>query len=82
MPDLDDALLTSKNVKEIEEEFNRHHSYYPTNLPACGACGRRHNMPDDSKLEYAKVLLKDKCMDLLILSEEALAGFKKINKIG
>jgi hypothetical protein len=77
MPDLDDALLTSKNVKEIEEEFNRHHSHCPTNLPACGACGRRHNMPDDSKLECAKVLLKDKCMDLLTLSEEALAGFQK-----
>jgi hypothetical protein len=70
MPDLYDALLTSKNVKEIEEEFNRHHSHCPTNLPACGACGRRHNMPDDSKLEHAKASLKDKHMDLHYASWE------------
>ena len=38
MPDFNDALLTSKDIKEIELDFHRHHSYYPTNLPACGAC--------------------------------------------
>jgi hypothetical protein len=37
MPDYNDALLTSKDIKEIELDFHRHHSYYPTNLPACGA---------------------------------------------
>jgi hypothetical protein len=77
MPDFNDALLTSKDIKQIEVDFDRHHSYYPTNLPACGACGRRHNMPDDSKLEYCTVNLNDRCMDLLIYSEEAVEQFKQ-----
>ena len=34
MPDFNDALLTSKDIKQIELDFDRHHSYYPTNLPA------------------------------------------------
>jgi hypothetical protein len=73
IPDLDDALLDSKDIKKIELDFERQHSYYPTNLPACGACGRRHNTPDDhSKLQYFTVNLNDKCMDLLIYSEETL----------
>ena len=77
MPDLEDALLTSKDVKEIEEEFHKRHSYYPIDLPACGACGRRHNMPDDSELKYTTVNLNDRCMDLLIYSEEALEEFRQ-----
>ncbi len=77
MPALNDDLLTSKDIKRIELDFDRHHSYYPTNLPACGACGRRHNMPDDSKLEYCTVKLNERCMDLLIYSEEAVGQFKQ-----
>jgi hypothetical protein len=80
IPDLNDALLTSKDVKKIELDFNKHHSYYPSDLPACGACGRRHNMPDDSNLKYSRVLLKDKCMDPLIYSEEALLAFKECQR--
>jgi hypothetical protein len=76
MPDLEDAILTSKDAKEIEEEFNRRHSYYPTDLPACGACGRRHNMPDDAKLEYSTVKLNETFMDLLIYSDTALEAFQ------
>jgi hypothetical protein len=72
MPDLNDALLTSKDIKQIELDFDRHYLYYPTNLPACGDCGRRHNMPDDSKLEYCTVNQNERCMDLLIYSEEAV----------
>jgi hypothetical protein len=83
MPALNDDLLTSKDIKRIELDFDRHHSYYPTNLPACGACGRRHNMPDDSKLEYCTVNLNDRCMDLLIYSysEEAVGQFKQDQRI-
>jgi hypothetical protein len=77
IPDLDDALLTSKDIKEIEVEFDRHHSYYPTNVPACGACGRRHNIPDDSNLEYCTVNLNDRCMDLLIYSDQDLEVLKE-----
>jgi hypothetical protein len=69
MPDFNDTLLTSKDIKQIELDFDRRHSYYPRNLPACGACGRRHNMPDDSKLEYCTVNLNERCMDLLVESQ-------------
>jgi hypothetical protein len=77
MPDFNDALLNSKDIKQIELDFDRHHSYYPTELPACGACGRRHNMPDDIKLEYCIVNLNERCMDLLIYSKEAVGQFKQ-----
>jgi hypothetical protein len=77
IPDLNDALLDSKDVKEIELDFDRQHSYYPTNLPACGACGRRHNTPDDRKLKYCTMNLNARCMDLLIYSKEALELLKK-----
>jgi hypothetical protein len=77
MPDLSDALLTSKDIKLIELDFDRYHSYYPMKLPACGACGRHRNMPDDSKLEYCTVNLNQRCMHLLIYSEEVVGQFKE-----
>jgi hypothetical protein len=77
IPDLNDALLGSEDVKKIEQEFYKHHSYYPTNLPACGACGRRHNSSDDSKLDYHSVNLNHKSLHLLIYSEEALELLRK-----
>jgi hypothetical protein len=80
IPDLNDAMLSSKDVKEIEQDFHSHHSYYPTNLPACGACGRRHNMPDDSKLEYCTVKLNDRRMDLLMYSPHALQKFREYQR--
>jgi hypothetical protein len=39
IPDLNVALLNSKDVKEIKLNFDRQHSYYPTYLPACTLLG-------------------------------------------
>jgi hypothetical protein len=82
MPHLNDALLSSKDTTEIELEFDRRHSDYPVNLPGCGACGRRRNMPDDSKLECCEVKLNNKCMNLLRCSKEALEAFKNNKQNG
>jgi hypothetical protein len=82
IPDLDDAVLTSEDIKRIEVDFDKHHSYYPKNLFACGACGRRHNIPDDSELEYCTMNLSEPCMDLLIYSDEALDVLRQEQRKG
>ena len=81
LPDLEEATLTNDDCLKFVKEFSRCHSYFPTDLPACGACGQRSNLPDDTSMQYETVLLSNQhLMSMLLMTEPQLSALRTLQR--